>query len=88
MAQTLAEKHFSVNRHPGASRAGQHVMPENELWAYIVQIANGLKAVHEGGLGRTNGVIVKGSTDIQESTSLECMRRLGCRSARPASVSS
>lgn len=49
LAQTLAEKYFPTHRYP-ANRSGQQVVPENELWSFIVQIANGLKAIHEGGL--------------------------------------
>lgn len=50
MAQTLADKHFAVGR-PGASnRSAAMIVPENELWTYIVELASALKAIHEGGL--------------------------------------
>lgn len=49
LAQTLADKHFAVNRHAGARPTGQ-IVPENEIWAYIVQLASALKSIHEGGL--------------------------------------
>lgn len=47
MAQTLAEKHFAPSR---SGRAGSQVVPENDLWGYLVQLASALKAVHEAGL--------------------------------------
>lgn len=47
MAQTLADKHFASSR---TSRAGPQVVPENDLWGYIVQLASALKAIHEAGL--------------------------------------
>lgn len=50
MAQTLQDKHFGFSRHTGANRPGAQIVPENELWAYIVQIGSALKAVHDGGL--------------------------------------
>ena len=50
MAQTVAEKNFALARHTGASRAGQQIVPENDLWSYIVQIASALKSIHEAGL--------------------------------------
>lgn len=49
MAQTLADKHFAVGRHGGGNRPTTQIVPENEIWAYIVQIASALKAIHEGG---------------------------------------
>lgn len=48
LSQTLADKYFSVGRHPNSSRP--QVIPENDLWAYLVQIASALKSIHEGGL--------------------------------------
>ena len=48
-AQTLADTHFAVGRHPSGSRTSGRVLPENELWSYIVQLASALKAIHEGG---------------------------------------
>jgi len=50
MAQTVADKFFAASRQVGANRSGQQITPENELWSYIVQIANALKSIHEGGL--------------------------------------
>lgn len=47
LAQTVADKFFS--RSAIASRANQ-ITPEQEIWSYIVQLANGLKAVHSNGL--------------------------------------
>ena len=47
-AQTLADKYFAVGRHGGASRSPQ-IIPENELWTYILELASALKAIHEGG---------------------------------------
>ncbi|KAK5132366.1 hypothetical protein LTR08_009137 [Meristemomyces frigidus] len=47
MSQTLAEKYFTPTR---LGRAGPPVVPENDLWGYIVQLASALKAVHEAGL--------------------------------------
>lgn len=47
-SQTLAEKHFAVGRH--TQRTGSQVVPENDLWGYIVQIASALKTIHEGGV--------------------------------------
>ena len=49
LAQTLADKQFPHNRHPAGSRAGGQIVPENDLWAYVVQLASALKSVHEGG---------------------------------------
>ncbi|KAL8690146.1 MAG: hypothetical protein Q9218_004345 [Villophora microphyllina] len=49
LAETLAQKHFtSVPRYNNRYSAS-HV-PEHTLWSYIVQIANGLKAIHSTGL--------------------------------------
>lgn len=47
LAQTLVEKHFATSR---GGRAGSQVVPENDLWAYIVQLASALKSIHEAGL--------------------------------------
>lgn len=47
MAQTVAEKFFS--RTATASR-NIHITPEQEIWSYIVQLANALKAIHTNGL--------------------------------------
>lgn len=46
-SQTLAEKHFNIGRNV---RIVPQNVEENELWAYIVQIASALKSVHESGL--------------------------------------
>jgi PAB-dependent poly(A)-specific ribonuclease subunit 3 len=47
LAQTVADKFFS--RAAIASRANQ-IVPEQEIWSYIVQLANGLKSIHSSGL--------------------------------------
>jgi PAB-dependent poly(A)-specific ribonuclease subunit 3 len=47
LAQTVADKFFS--RAAIASRANQ-IVPEQEIWSYIIQLANGLKAIHSSGL--------------------------------------
>ena len=47
LAQTVADKFFS--RAAIASRANQ-IIPEQEIWSYIVQLANGLKSIHSSGL--------------------------------------
>ncbi|KXL45661.1 hypothetical protein M433DRAFT_511509 [Acidomyces richmondensis BFW] len=47
LSQNLAEKHFPQGR---TNRSGNHVVPENDLWGYIVQLGNALKAIHEAGL--------------------------------------
>lgn len=49
LAETLAQKHFTAparysNRYPTV------YVPEQTLWAYIVQIANALKGIHAAGL--------------------------------------
>ncbi|KAL8715484.1 MAG: hypothetical protein Q9220_000819 [cf. Caloplaca sp. 1 TL-2023] len=49
LAETLAQKHF----HPSArftNRFSSAHVPEQTLWAYIVQIANALKAIHAADL--------------------------------------
>ncbi|KAF2726055.1 hypothetical protein K431DRAFT_214020 [Polychaeton citri CBS 116435] len=48
LSQTLAEKHFAPTRL--ASRSAGQIVPENDLWGYIVQLANALKAIHSNGL--------------------------------------
>lgn len=47
-SQTLAEKYFDVGRN--TQRPSRQVVPENELWGYIVQIASALKTIHEAKL--------------------------------------
>lgn len=48
-SETLAQKHLPPpTRHP--SRFTPAHVPEQVLWGYIVQIANGLKAIHAAGL--------------------------------------
>ena len=49
LAQTLSDKYFAQGRHPGAGRTSAQVVSENDLWAYIVQLASALKSIHEGG---------------------------------------
>lgn len=46
-AQTLAEKHFAAGRQ--TNRPGGQIVPENDLWGYIVQLASALKTIHEAG---------------------------------------
>ena len=48
LSQTLADKHFNSGRHPGSARP--QIIPENDIWSYIVQIASALRSIHEGGL--------------------------------------
>ena len=48
LSQTLADKHFNFGRNPGHSRP--QIIPENDIWSYIVQIASALRSIHEGGL--------------------------------------
>ncbi|KAK6431521.1 PAB-dependent poly(A)-specific ribonuclease subunit 3 [Oleoguttula sp. CCFEE 5521] len=47
LSQTLADKHFP--RNAGAGRAIQFV-PEHELWSYLVQLGNALRAIHQNDL--------------------------------------
>ncbi|KAK5116412.1 hypothetical protein LTR62_007959 [Meristemomyces frigidus] len=47
LAQTVAEKYHNAAR---VGKGGAQYVPENDLWAYIVQLASALKAVHEAGL--------------------------------------
>ncbi|KAL8639793.1 MAG: hypothetical protein Q9228_003210 [Teloschistes exilis] len=49
MAETLTQKHFTSTPRYN-NRFGPSHVPEQTLWAYIVQIANGLKAIHSAGL--------------------------------------
>jgi PAB-dependent poly(A)-specific ribonuclease subunit 3 len=46
-SQTLAEKYFAPGRN--VRLPSQHI-EESELWAYLVQLANVLKTIHEAGL--------------------------------------
>ncbi|TKA23804.1 hypothetical protein B0A50_07086 [Salinomyces thailandicus] len=48
LSQTLSDKHLAPSRIGG--RTGPQVVPENDLWGYLVQLASALKAVHEAGL--------------------------------------
>jgi len=50
LSQTLADKHFGLARNAAGNRPGVQIVPENELWAYIVQIGSALKSIHDGGL--------------------------------------
>ena len=45
LSKTLAEHHFPSSPHSGRYR-GQPAVPEDDLWGYIVQIANALSAIH------------------------------------------
>ncbi|KAI7282375.1 PAB-dependent poly(A)-specific ribonuclease subunit pan3 [Hortaea werneckii] len=47
LSQTLADKHFAQTR---TNRAAPQLVPENDLWGYMVQLASALKAIHEAGL--------------------------------------
>ena len=49
LSQTLADKYFAPGRLPGAGRTGAQIVPENDLWSYIVQLSSALKSIHEGG---------------------------------------
>ncbi|KAL8667947.1 MAG: hypothetical protein Q9202_000412 [Teloschistes flavicans] len=49
MAETLAQKHFTSTPRYNNRYSASHVL-EQTLWAYTVQIANGLKAIHSAGL--------------------------------------
>jgi len=48
VSKTLAEKHFVPSR--TNQRTGNQIVPENELWGYLVQLSSALKSIHEGGL--------------------------------------
>lgn len=48
-SQTLAEKHFAVAAR-NTQRPGGQIVPENDLWGYIVQLASALKTIHEAGI--------------------------------------
>lgn len=50
MSQTLLDKHFAFGRHTAGNRSSSQIVPESELWAYIVQIGSAIKAIHDGGL--------------------------------------
>ncbi|KAM3422843.1 PAN2-PAN3 deadenylation complex subunit PAN3 [Cercospora zeina] len=47
-SQSLAEKYFGSQRHANNKHNGQ-LMPENELWGYIVQLASALRTIHGAG---------------------------------------
>ncbi|KXT06581.1 hypothetical protein AC578_8586 [Pseudocercospora eumusae] len=47
-SQTLAEKHLMPGRNVG--RAGSQIVPEHELWGYIIQLASALKTIHAANL--------------------------------------
>lgn len=49
LAETLAQKHFTPTSRFPARHTSAHI-PEQILWAYIVQLANALKAIHNAGL--------------------------------------
>lgn len=46
LSQTMSDKYYPHAR-PG--RASGQIVPENELWSCIVQLASALKSIHEGG---------------------------------------
>ncbi|WPH03530.1 PAB-dependent poly(A)-specific ribonuclease subunit pan3 [Acrodontium crateriforme] len=52
MAQTVVEKHFNNSRFSGNTTkpVPGPLIPENDLWGYIVQLASALSAIHEAGL--------------------------------------
>ncbi|KXT09049.1 hypothetical protein AC579_4716 [Pseudocercospora musae] len=43
-SQTLAEKHLMPGRNAG--RAGSQIVPENDIWGYIIQLASALRTIH------------------------------------------
>jgi PAB-dependent poly(A)-specific ribonuclease subunit 3 len=47
LSQTLAEKYFAPAR---SNRGAGNVVPENDLWTYLVQLASALQSIHENGL--------------------------------------
>ncbi|KAM0713616.1 hypothetical protein Q7P37_010578 [Cladosporium fusiforme] len=47
LSQTVADRFFS---RAAIANRGNQIVPEQELWSYIVQLANALKAVHSNGL--------------------------------------
>ncbi|KAL8947744.1 MAG: hypothetical protein Q9222_006005 [Ikaeria aurantiellina] len=49
LAETMAQKHFNASARFTNRYSLTHV-PEQTLWAYVVQIANALKAIHAAGL--------------------------------------
>lgn len=50
LAQTLQDKHFQSTAVPRGSKSSAPVPQENELWGYLLQLANALKTIHEAGL--------------------------------------
>jgi len=55
LAQTLQDKHFGRQ----VGNRGNQIIPENELWGYIVQLAGALKAIHSQGLAARTVVPTK-----------------------------
>ncbi|KAJ5961266.1 uncharacterized protein N7479_008416 [Penicillium vulpinum] len=49
LSKTLADQHLSSGRSGFPGRPNAHI-PEQILWGYMTQIANGLKAIHTSGL--------------------------------------
>ncbi|KAJ5162664.1 Zinc finger CCCH-type [Penicillium coprophilum] len=49
LSKTLADQHLSAANGRFPSRPNAHI-PEQILWGYMTQIANGLKAIHASGL--------------------------------------
>ncbi|OQE47407.1 hypothetical protein PENCOP_c001G04152 [Penicillium coprophilum] len=49
LSKTLADQHLSAANGRFPSRPNAHI-PEQVLWGYMTQIANGLKAIHASGL--------------------------------------
>lgn len=50
LSQPLSDKHFATNtRHNGRGAAGAFIS-EQDLWGYLVQIANAVKCIHSNGL--------------------------------------
>lgn len=72
MSQTISDKFFSPARLGGGNRP-VGVVPENDLWSYVVQLAGALKAVHDAGLAAQT---VVGSKVI--ITSKNRLRLNGC----------
>lgn len=47
---TLVEQHFTSSTNRYGNRATSPVVPEHQLWSYIVQLASAIKAVHAANL--------------------------------------
>ncbi|KAI5367869.1 Putative protein kinase-like domain superfamily, PAN2-PAN3 deadenylation complex subunit PAN3 [Septoria linicola] len=56
-AQSLAEKYFSPQRL--ANKPHGQIVPEGELWGYIVQLANALRTIHGAGQAAQTVILSK-----------------------------